>query len=85
MTNVRCDAEIEVTITGGRWGKRVDVVEAQNLDAHLTVQAFTEGRVSGYMPLGPAPKVNYKLVNPERDILAPEQLCPCPRNHEESA
>lgn len=77
---VRHDAEIRVVVRCGLTfhGNPCSdtIVPAYLLDAHLTVQSITHGKVSG-MDSGIRVKYRYSLVNPERDTLVDGQLCDC--------
>jgi len=77
---VRHDADIHLKVKCGLSGHPnpcVDrVVKASELDAALTVQSYIHGKISGY-DSGIRVKANYKLVNPERDLLKNGELCNC--------
>lgn len=77
---VRHDAELRVVTTCGlsMHGDPCSdtTVEARLLDAHLTVQAFMHGKVSG-MDSGIRVSCSYSLVNPDRDALGDGKLCDC--------
>ena len=85
---VRHDAELRVVTKCGlsAHGNPCSdtIVEARHLDAHLTVQSFMHGKVSG-MDSGIRVRCSYKLVNPERDVLVDGQLCPCDECMKEAA
>lgn len=82
---IRHDAMLRVQMKVGRRVLSEQVVEAKNLDAHLTVQSYCYGGAFGQVnwhdgtgkPLDAPPRAHIKLVNPG-DELAPGQPCPCP-------
>jgi hypothetical protein len=88
--NVRHDAPIEVVIKAGRRMLSREVVRADLVDAHLAVQAFMRGGVSGYVnwhdergnPLTQAPKVSLRLTDMSFQLRDGE-LCTCDRCQEE--
>ncbi len=78
MVLVRHDAKIEITVHSQLWRETtVDVIEASDLDAQLMLIAYMHGMVSG-LSAGIKPDVSIRLIDPS-DVLAPGQLCPCPR------
>lgn len=88
--NVRHDAPIEVTLLDGQRVIGQDVVEARLVNAHLTVQAYCHGGVSGMVnwndrgrALSRAPKVRLRLTD-ESFELAEGELCGCDECKERS-
>lgn len=84
---VRHDAELEVTTKCSMPFHtkpcNKTIIVAPTLDAHMAIQAYMHGKVSG-MDSGVRVKCTYRLVNPDRDILKDGQLCPCDKCHFES-
>jgi hypothetical protein len=83
MTRVRHDAPIEVTIKTGRKVLSREVMEASLVGAHLTVQSYIHGGISGRVnwhdrngPLPAAPKVHLRLTDPSY-ALQEGQECNC--------
>lgn len=77
---VRHDAELKITTRCDMVGHKQPcsniIVPAPHLDAHMAVEAYKHGKISG-RDSGVRVRCTYKLVNPERDVLKEGQFCTC--------
>lgn len=76
---VRHDAQLRVITkcdAGHSQPCNNSIIPAPNLDAHMAIEAYKHGKVSGY-DSGIRVRCTYKLVNPKRDVLKDGELCPC--------